>query len=517
MPRALFAPSRVCLVVVILAFVVLWAVHPHEFNASDSGAYAARAFAISSELDFGDAGLFSHRLGTTVPVALIYAAFGVNILTTHLWPLCAALLVIVAVWMALPDERSRITGALLCLVSVPLFESTVALYPDIIATSFMALSSLVLFKRRDLVQNPWTRRLAPALAAILLFLAFLAKESACWVLPLWIVALWFDARRADGGPIVRTFHIPVLGAALILGIAYLVFCAVVWGDPLSRFRSLEGHAGRHLWSWGAASTGQLLDRLTIGPLRLFARYHGLLIPALALAGLLAAAGPVRPWRGYVVWCVALFWLGSASLTRYEPLPLIGRMTLPALPGFLVLAAYMTSRLAMYAERSGRLPSLVPPLIVVGLAAVPFSQYVGSWSTRTRPESHAMTIVQRELGRDPAAERLLVCSDVRSPGALAFYFGYRYPPNLRVVSAGDLTRALVRPGGHMIFVHRTRSAFLQEAYGARHYDREIDALGLVPLYASGPVVLFATGGEELMRLVPADPREERRSSTSATDR
>ena len=408
------------------------------------------------------------------------------------------MLVILTVWFALPDTRSRIIGAVLCITSRPLFESSVVLLPDIIVTAFMALSSLLLFNRKGLIQRRGTCMLAPLAAVAFLFFAFLAKESAYWVLPLWAVALFSDIKGEDRRILFRRFYPPVFVGGVSLIVMYLVFCRLHWGVALVRFKSVQALTGQHLWSWDKAPVMELVKRLTTSPVNLLLGQYGAIL-LLAVLGFVVAPRSIRPWGYYSIFCLLFFWFGSTSFTRYEPMPLVGRMTLPLLPGLYILAAFMASRLSVRSERSGLINSFIPMLLVLVLAGVPFANYVKSWKWQERSEANAVGIVQKELKAHPARKVLLVCSDSRSPVSLSFYFGYRYPANLRVTSVEALTDASLRSAEKcFVFVDRKRSAFLKSAYGSPHYDDAIYSLRLKPVYKSGYVVLFASESKDALR-------------------
>lgn len=493
-------PAKAWLFLVLLLYVSLWLMYPHEFFASDPGAYSARAYAISKSLNFGNGEIFDQRLGVTVPVAFIYSLLGVNILTANLWPLLAALLLIVTVWLALPDDRSRLIGAALCMTSFPLFDATTALYPDLIATAFMSASSLILFNRKKLIslQHAWSFAAIGAVAC--LFIAFLAKESAYWALPLWALALYADLKDDDSQILLRRFHIPALTAGLILGGIYLAFCDAVWGDPFSRLHSIQALTGQHLWSWEKTSTHRLVERLTTAPFKFLLDQYGAFTLVMAALGVLIAPRSIRPWFYYSASCVLLFWFGSTSFTRYEPIPLIDRMAFPLLPGFYVLAAFAISRLSLMTERP-HLNAFVPILIVIGFAGVTFSQYVKAWGQAEVPEASAIEIVRTVVKKHPERNYFLVSSDSRSPDALSFYFGYQYPKNLRVAYVGDLKANALRNDVKFIYVNKVRSEFLKSAYGTRYYDDEIDALNLASIYKSGDVELFISiNNDDLSKLI-----------------
>lgn len=492
---------RACLLIVLLGLILLWAFTPQEYVASDPGNYSRRAFNILQNSDFGSSNILGHRLAVTVPVALLYALFGVNIHTTNLWPLIAVIVLSVTVWLALPDKKSKCIGVVLCLLCVPLLDSAVVLFPDIIAAAFMGLSSLMLFKRRIILQADKGHSrflIVPIATVFLLFLAFLAKMSAYWVLPLWGLALAADVKDKDTMQMLRRFYLPAVITGLALGIGYLLFCEIIWGDPLARFKSINALTGHHLWSWDKQIlSGEIVKRLTVGPMRLLLTQYGSII-ILAFFGLFLSPPDLRQWAHYTIFCIFFFWFGSTSFTQYQPMPLVNRMALPALPGILVLAGFAASRLRVSSERFPIVNDLITVLLVLGIAALPFAKHIKSLRERSLGETRAMTLLQHEVSTNPDKIFLLLCSDQRSPGSLSFYFGYTCPRNLYVVDPLHLGNDLVGFDEAFVFVHEKRSRFLESAYGKRHFDEEIQALQLPIAYAGGDVVLFRT--EQTEKLV-----------------
>lgn len=492
---------RACLLSVLLGLLLLWAFTPQEYVASDPGNYSRRAFNILQNGDLGSSHVFGHRLAVTLPVALFYTLFGVNILATNVWPLIAVIVLTVTVWLALPDKRSKCLGVVLCLLCVPLLDSAVVLLPDIIAAAFMGLSSLVLFKRRSALQEDRRRWLLVPLAAVsLLFFAFLAKMSAYWVLPLWALALVADVKDEDTVKMLRRFYLPAVVTGVALGAGYLLFCEMIWGDPLARFESINALTAHHLWDWDKQNLNEMVKRITVSPIRLLLAQYGSIV-ILAFLGLILSPPDLRPWAHYTVLCILFFWFGSTSFTQYEPMPLVDRMTLPALPGILVLAGFAASRLRVASERIPIVNNTVPVLLVVGIAALPFAKHVESLRERPLAETHAMAMVRQEVTSNPDKRFLLLCSDQKSPRSLSFYFGYTYPANLYVTDPQRVDIGQVSCYKAFVFVHKQRSCFLESAYGHRHFDEGIQALRLPVAYREGDVALYQSEHiEELLKSI-----------------
>ncbi|HVR29397.1 MAG TPA: hypothetical protein VMS86_07655 [Thermoanaerobaculia bacterium] len=494
--RPVLGQPVVYLLAALLAFAVLWLLCPQEYVVSDPGAYSKRAYRIAEDGRFGAGHIFDQRLAVTLPTALVYRTVGVNILTTNFVVLLSALLIMLTVWLALPDTKSRAIGAALCLTSIPLFSSSLVLFPDLIATAFMALSAHLLFSRRKVVERRGDPALVSVAAVALLFIAFLAKESAYWVLPLWVWAVVIDLRQSDRATLLRRFYVPALATAIGLAAVYLAFSYATWGDPLIRFKVIQAMTGQHVWSWGEDSA-ELLARLTVGPPRFFYREYGALILLLAALGGSLATGPMRPWSFYAASCLLLFWFGSSSFTSYQPLPLKPRQALPILPAIYILAACSASRIRIPFGSWQRARSLVPVLLILTYAGWRFVAHYESRREKVFPEQVAMSHVRNQIRSDPESDYLLVCSDSSSVGSLSFFFGYEYPDNLEVVYVEDLSPEQVHGRAAYVYVNHGRSSYRWDKYGKRHYDAEIQSLTFAPVYQEKDVLLLRSDREDLL--------------------
>src|SRR5262249_15594309 len=254
---------------------------------------------------------FVMRVGLTIPLALMYRAFGVSSFVTNLPCLLAALGIVAIAWAAPPTPRGKLLALVFAVAGAPLVSHAILLYPDLPAAALMAWSVLLL-QRRKL-----------AAAMVVWFAAFLVKETALWCAPVWI---WVALRDTGWRAMWRA---GVVGAAL--GIAYLVVCSVVWGDAFARFRGVQELTNEHKWAMSGRPAGEWLARLTWEvPWMLIKMFKVTLVPVVLAPWLVR--GRERIWWAFTATMVLMYWFGSSSVSSYAPLPILQRMILPALPG-----------------------------------------------------------------------------------------------------------------------------------------------------------------------------------------
>ncbi|MCK5683718.1 hypothetical protein KAJ27_06340, partial [bacterium] len=161
----------ILLLVVLMMYIFIWVIHPKPFSDSDPLLYAKHAYDITQGKFFNSAPTDhpAHRLSVILPVSAFYKTFGINTTTTYVWSLINALIIISAIWFVMPTDSSRIMGVLLAVSAAPLFKSATSLLPDIVATTFMFLSSIFLYYRKKVLTytNGWLW--FPMIAIILLF------------------------------------------------------------------------------------------------------------------------------------------------------------------------------------------------------------------------------------------------------------------------------------------------------------------------------------------------------------
>lgn len=483
-----------------VGLTVLWALFPHYYLASDEFAYASRAHALLDGSAFrGElgSGVFTQRLGVYAPVAAVYATFGVGPHSTNFVLLAAAWVVLGVVSAALPDVRARWFGTLFVVGCVPLLVGVTELLPDLLLAAYLALAALLVSRR---LSPAGARRSAGALAAGLWFLAFLCKENAYYLLPVWLAVACLDLarRRYD---VVRSFHAwAVLTASLLLA-GYLVFCHLAFDDALARVAVVEGLTGRHHWT--LRSSEAVLRRLTTAPLKFFWDDFGVLPIAAALAY------PVVPrrlklWAGVLLVYTLLFWFGTTSVSSYQPLPLRQRMCLLMVPPMCILGACLVARAPLPRVRFGLARDVVVSALLLGLLVPRVSEFVQSW--RPSEELAAMRRVRKLVRSQPETDFLLVTGDERAVDFLRIYFGFRYPENLKAAYAGALDAKIVRAAERALVVvsrHRTR-----RARAAKKQAERIRELKLAPFHQSRQIQVYEVA--DPTELQPLVRRRKRRS-------
>ncbi|WP_176132864.1 glycosyltransferase family 39 protein [Hymenobacter sp. CRA2] len=274
------------------------------------------------------------------PVALCYALLGVNIWSTTLWPLLATLACLALLWAAYRRRHPLVASGAVLLLGLHYFTLNLTnyLYPDNVNMLACAAAALALWRgRRSGRPLAWG-----AVFAGLNFAALLCKETVVYYAPFYLGLLVLDLRRGRHG----TFWLTAFGTGAVLIGGYLGFYQWQTGDALYRLHLIE-HTNEVLQEGNflLGNRAALLDRLTLGPPRFFIGTGLGLALVLALAGLrpepqaATATDDRRFWQGLAFSTLVFYWLGSTSLTHYNPITLLPRMTTPLLPPLCLAAAY----------------------------------------------------------------------------------------------------------------------------------------------------------------------------------
>jgi hypothetical protein len=513
---------------ILIVYILVWFIHPKPFHASDAWAYSQHAYNISTGSFFVQAPdhIFSHRLGVTIPTAVFYKLFGVNSITTNFWPLVMSCIGIVMVWIASPKNDSRFFAAVLFAACVVQFELSTILMPDLIVSTLMMVSSVILYKRHTLIHLQSVAFLSPVVASIVFWWAFLVKETMYWVVLWWIVIFCHDMFK-ERWQLFKRFYLPCLFWGIVFGCAYLLMSYHLWGSPLARIESVETLTGEHLWAWDNWHSIEMLRRLTYEPAHMLVRRFGLAF-LLSVGGVIVFYSKNRFWVFQYLVYLLLWWFGSSSFTSYQPLPLFARMIVPALPAMSILGGsflfFLLSKLLSHDSKKsiknfGYLPlllltflmvaaignlssrrffflivvvfvvSIVPylkvftyldhykivALFVVALVSIPMYSTIRDSNyilAERLAEMEVVEIIVTEL-KGVKGSVLLLCMDKRSPDSLAYYWAYEYPKELTVHYYGDYEFAdSAKYDKILLFNHLPRSRFLANAYGDPFLDPEL---------------------------------------------
>ncbi len=336
--RRLRAFGAAALAGIALHLALLVAARP-GFMASDDQVYARAAWDLVG-------GTFElqpehrlNRLGLIAPTAAAYGLVGANAWTTVWWPLAWSLVGIVAVAYAanrLAGRRAAWCAVLLFAPATTLVNGSAFLIPDMPLGVQLFVATLLLLRAR--ASTGGRAALAGAASAGVVALAIMTKETAIWLAPLHIVLLVRDlrARRA------RTAWAAYALTGATLGAVFFGAYAALTGDALYRWHAIDVHHNASHWAYAGEGAAELLRRATYQPLLMLFED----LPDLTL--LLAAALPLvalrravprgaRVFAAQALVLAAGYWIGSSSLTKFAPLPLLPRMLAPTLPPLAVLA------------------------------------------------------------------------------------------------------------------------------------------------------------------------------------
>jgi len=457
--------TRWILLATLITYVVLWLVSFQELVASDPLFYSMRAFSITQgealgtyeSHIIGDHQAFNHRIGLLYPVAWLYQLLGVSVLSTHLWSLLTTLIIIVVVWCAGLNQIAKISSMIFCLTSVPLFDAATSLYPDISATAFMALSSLILYKRESYCSQKTGWGYSP-LAVIFLFVAFLTKLSAYWMLPLWILIFSIDISQKRWN-LLRKFYLPALLTGLALGLGYLGYYVLIEGEAFARITAIQSGSDVHFRDWDK----RLWPNLTIYPLGVLLLNYGIVF-ILSLFSLLVLPKTLRFWAYYTVFCLFFFWFGSVSIKSYYLLPRVPRYILPALPGMIILASHFISQISRKLIVNTRYYQQLSIILLVAFVLPPFTKFLPI---------------------------LLITSDIRSAESLPFYFGYSLPNFVTIVYAGDVSKEkyIQEFDRILLVINKPLSEYIERIYEVSHFDDLIQQTDSIKLYDSNNIYVY----------------------------
>lgn len=307
------------------------------------------------------------------PVAVFFALFGINIISATIWPLLATLGCALVIWRLYQRREPVVASAAMLLLGLHYFTLNLTnyLYPDNILMFWCLAGAAALLRGREPGRRGgWWG----AGFALLSFAALLSKETIVYYLPFYVGVLGLDTVKRQHG---RFWGAALSTGALLLA-AYLGFYQYVTHDALYRLHLIE-QTNEYLkdGNFLAGNRAALLARVTWQPLSFFVGAGMGLMLVLAGAAVGRSSGPEgnrqeasdrRFWMVLSGITLLLYWVGSTSLSQYNPITLLPRMTTPLLPPLALAAGFGLKRLT---ERAGG------PAVVAGLALLLMAAWLRS--------------------------------------------------------------------------------------------------------------------------------------------
>lgn len=432
----LLARPWIVLAIAMVVQVALFIAVQRDLMTADPVSYATNA----NDLAFHSSELFARRdnhpfmmrLGLTAPIALMYRVFGASPFVTNVIGLLAGLAIMAIAYAAVSTPRAKLLAVLFALTCTPLLTEGRELTADMPCAAAMAASIFCLSRRDRRRGELWL-----VAAVVAWFAAFQIKETAVWCAPVWAYAVILDLRDRGFRSVVAVFAPAVaVGAGLVGG--YLVFCSVLWGDPLARMTGIQQVSSVHDWSLVGRPAAQWVARLTWQPPALLFDMFGAALVPLVLSPWLVR-GRDRIWIVATAAIILMYWFGSSTTKVYMPLPLMPRMLLPALPGVVVLSALATDAVLDRIRRGEW--RLVLVLVFAICLFVPHVRALRRIAFPERAESAVYAQLRAEA--ENTTERIvLICGDgdVWCPALTDYYFGFDRPSNLDVVILRGFTDA-----------------------------------------------------------------------------
>lgn len=296
------------------------------------------------------------------PVAGFFALFGINIISATLWPLLATLGCAGLLWRLYRRREPLVASAAMLLLGLHYFTLNLTnyLYPDNILMFWCLAGAAALLRGREPGRRAsWWG----AGFALLSFAALLSKETVAYYLPFYLGVLGLDGVRRQHG----RFWGAAVGTGVLLLAAYLGLYYYFTHDALYRIHLIE-HTNEFLkdGNFLAGNRAALLARISWQPLAFFVGAGlGLMLLLAAAAGGRSEAplrSPAAPpdrlfWLTLTGVTLLLYWVGSTSLTQYNPITLLPRMTTPLLPPLALAAGFGLQRIVTRGGWWAGLPGL----------------------------------------------------------------------------------------------------------------------------------------------------------------
>ena len=331
----------------VVGFIICyWYFAFDGFYFFDDTAYSRYAWQVTQgNFTINQNDTFAHRLGVFIPVAAIYSLTGITDYATILWPLLVFLGSSFVLFFCLKKKSVKIAlySVVIASLNFYLVFFSNKLYPDSIVAFFTLAATFVLW---GVISKPHTSNVSAFfsvfLFCILLFLAFLTKETVLFYIPFYALIFIGDIKNKRN----TKFWIYSLIIGLALLVAYFASYYLCTGDAFYRFKVIqEGHYAFAM-SYYDKFFLEIIPRLTYQPLLMFISSE-MAIPCILALPLLFSLRKndffdlnkfENFWKVLSIVLLVMLWFCSTSIKFYNPLSLQPRMYLLIVAPLSILAA-----------------------------------------------------------------------------------------------------------------------------------------------------------------------------------
>jgi len=208
--------------VVLALAALIWCIAPKELTFSDPAEYLLLANDFANILNWDMDYPFEHRLSLLGLHWISLELFGIRSFGMFLPQFLLFAGVLVVVGMSCQTLQGK-TFAFI--VTFAMFPYALDIFPDLGAAVFMFFTVLLLARARGTQDG--------VLASVCMMIAFLFKMTAYYLAIPILLVLCIDAIRRK----LNRFHLAFLLTTIGLGICYLLFYQIGYGDALARLRT----------------------------------------------------------------------------------------------------------------------------------------------------------------------------------------------------------------------------------------------------------------------------------------
>ena len=436
---------------VLTLATLIWFIAPKELKFSDPAEYLLLANDLGNILNWDMNYPFEHRLSLLGIQWMSLELFGIGKLGMFL----PQFLLFAGVLMVIGMSCQTLLGKTFAfIIAFAMFPYTLDIFPDLGAAVFMFFTVLLLAKAQGTRDG--------VLASVCMMIAFLFKMTAYYLAIPIVLVLCFDAIRRE----LNRFHFAFLLTSIGLGICYLLFYQIGYGDALARLRTASDLSDSFLWSTGDPIS--LLRRLLFNPPTEFLSHYGiaLILTIIASFYLYRSNRSNRLMIAYLFGSMLLFTFGSSSLSSWQPLPFRDRMLLFAIPAF----AFLSGRFVDVLMTRQLVDTVVRLLLLSSLTLIAHNSFSEVLKKVARPILSNREQVRLEIIQERNLSVIL--AEHQTQRFLRIYTDFNQSIGERLQVCPDLS-VLQSPKKYAYLIDREKAAFQSSAYGKEDCTAELE--------------------------------------------